>query len=113
MSKGHVITQIPEQADVVVINTCAVTQDAVRKSRQLIRRTHRNNPTAKLVVSGCYSSLNKALSDEIEGIDLIVPNHDKEKLVELNVHLLKYRMAADIAVPIASLPLRGEVNAVD
>jgi threonylcarbamoyladenosine tRNA methylthiotransferase MtaB len=88
ISKGHVITQTPEQADVVVINTCAVTQDAVRKSRQLIRRTHRNNPTAKLVVSGCYSSLNKTISDEIEGIDLVVPNQDKENLVELAVHEL-------------------------
>jgi len=85
MLKGHVITQQAEQADIVVINTCAVTQNAVRKSRQLIRRTHRNNPTAKLVISGCYSSLNKALADEIEGIDLIVPNHDKGKLVELTV----------------------------
>ncbi len=88
MSKGHVITQTPEQADVVVINTCAVTQDAVRKSRQLIRRTHRNNPTAKLVVSGCYSSLNKTISDEIEGIDLVVPNEGKENLVELAVQEL-------------------------
>ena len=78
MTKGHAITQKPEQADIVVINTCAVTQDAVRKSRQLIRRTHRNNPTAKLVVSGCYSSLNKTITDEIEGIDLLIPNQDKE-----------------------------------
>jgi threonylcarbamoyladenosine tRNA methylthiotransferase MtaB len=88
MSRGYAITQIPEQADVVVINTCAVTQDAVRKSRQLIRRTHRNNPTAKLIVSGCYSSLNKSLTDEIEGIDLIVSNQDKEKLVELSAQKL-------------------------
>lgn len=88
MSKGHAITQIPEQADVVVINTCAVTQDAVRKSRQLIRRTHRNNPTAKLVVSGCYSSLNKTLADEIEGIDLMVQNQNKEKLVEITTQEL-------------------------
>ena len=88
MSKGHAITQTPEQADVVVINTCAVTQEAVRKSRQLIRRTHRNNPAAKLVVSGCYSSLNKTLADEIEGIDLMVPNQDKEKLVEITMQEL-------------------------
>ena len=100
MSKGHVIAQTPEQADVVVINTCAVTQDAVRKSRQLIRRLHRNNPTAKLVVSGCYSSLNKALSDEIEGIDLIIPNHEKENLVELTVHQLNMlAMPSEATVP--------------
>ncbi len=113
MSKGHVITQTPEQADVVVINTCAVTQDAVRKSRQLIRRSHRNNPTAKLVVSGCYSSLNKALSDEIEGIDLIIPNHDKEKLVELTVHELDMlAMPSEATVPgETSLFIRGRQRA--
>ena len=88
MSKGHAITQKPEEADVLVINTCAVTQDAVRKSRQLIRRTHRNNPTAKLVVSGCYSSLNKTIKDEIEGIDLVVSNQDKERLVDITTQEL-------------------------
>ena len=41
----------------VIVNTCAVTEEAVRKSRQLMRRTHRENPGAKLVMSGCYASL--------------------------------------------------------
>ena len=113
MSKGHVITQTPQRADVVVINTCAVTQDAVRKSRQLIRRTHRNNPTAKLVVSGCYSSLNKSLADEIEGIDLLIPNHDKEKLVELTMHELNMStMPSEATVPgESSLFKRGRQRA--
>ena len=100
MSKGHDITQKPEQADVVVINTCAVTQDAVRKSRQLIRRTHRNNPTAKLVVSGCYSSLNKTIADEIEGIDLVIPNHDKERLVDITTQELNLlTMPSEATIP--------------
>jgi len=100
MSKGHDITQKPEQADVVVINTCAVTQNAVRKSRQLIRRTHRNNPTAKLVVSGCYSSLNKTVADEIEGIDLVIPNQDKERLVELATQKLNLlTMPSEATIP--------------
>jgi len=100
MSKGHVITQIPEQADVVVINTCAVTQDAVRKSRQLIRRTHRNNPGAKLVVSGCYSSLNKTITSEIEGIDLVIQNQDKEKLVDITTQELNLlTMPSEATIP--------------
>jgi len=100
MSKGHDITQKPEQADVVVINTCAVTQNAVRKSRQLIRRTHRNNPKAKLVVSGCYSSLNKTVADEIEGIDLVIPNQDKERLVELATQKLNLlTMPSEATIP--------------
>ena len=100
MSKGHAITQKPEQADVVVINTCAVTQDAVRKSRQLIRRTHRNNPNAKLVVSGCYSSLNKTIADEIEGIDLLIPNQDKERLVDIATQKLNLlTMPSEATIP--------------
>ena len=100
MSKGHDITQKPEQADVVVINTCAVTQDAVRKSRQLIRRTHRNNPAAKLVVSGCYSSLNKRIADEIEGIDLVIHNQDKERLVDITTQELNLlTMPSEATIP--------------
>ena len=100
MSKGHDITQKPEQADVVIINTCAVTQDAVRKSRQLIRRTHRNNPTAKLVVSGCYSSLNKTIADEIEGIDIVIHNQDKERLVDITTQELNLlTMPSEATIP--------------
>jgi len=87
--QGHKVTRNLENADVVVINTCAVTQEAVRKSRQLLRRAHRRNPLAKLVVSGCYSSLTPKLADEIEGIDLIVPNQDKEQLVEITTRELE------------------------
>ena len=67
----------------VVINTCAVTGEAVRKSRQLIRRSQRHNPLAKLVVSGCYPSLTPGEKLDIEGIDLVVPNEDKDHLAEL------------------------------
>ncbi len=77
---GHELTQELNEAELVVVNTCAVTGEAVRKSRKLIRRTQRNNPTAKLVVSGCYASLDPADSS---GIDLIVNNQDKDQLVEI------------------------------
>ncbi len=100
ISKGHTITKKSEQADVVIINTCAVTQDAVRKSRQLIRRTHRNNPTAKLVVSGCYSSLNQEIANEIEGIDLVISNQDKENLVDITTQeLCLLTMSSDATIP--------------
>ncbi|MEI6746027.1 MAG: tRNA (N(6)-L-threonylcarbamoyladenosine(37)-C(2))-methylthiotransferase MtaB, partial [Methylococcaceae bacterium] len=56
-AQGHAITRDITAAQLVVINSCAVTQDAARKSRQLIRRIYRENPTAKLVVSGCYATL--------------------------------------------------------
>ena len=78
---GHGITRQPENADLIVINSCAVTQDAARKSRQLIRRIHRSNPEAKLVVSGCYATLNQEEAEQLMGVDLVVGNPDKDQLV--------------------------------
>ena len=86
--KGHKLIADPESADLLVINTCAVTQEAVKKSRQIIRRIHRNNPTAKLVVSGCYSTLDKKNINELPGIDLVIDNSEKEKLVDISLREL-------------------------
>ncbi|WP_432740434.1 tRNA (N(6)-L-threonylcarbamoyladenosine(37)-C(2))-methylthiotransferase MtaB [Methylobacter sp. G7] len=79
---GHQITRQAETAHVIVLNSCAVTQDAARKSRQLIRRIHRDNPQAKLVVSGCYATLNEDEAVSLLGVDLVVSNKDKDQLVE-------------------------------
>ncbi|WP_020561936.1 tRNA (N(6)-L-threonylcarbamoyladenosine(37)-C(2))-methylthiotransferase MtaB [Methylosarcina fibrata] len=79
---GHRITREAESANLVVINSCAVTQDAARKSRNLIRRIHRDNPRAKLVVSGCYATLNRDEAAALMGVDLVVGNRDKDQLVE-------------------------------
>lgn len=81
-AQGHSITRQLDDAQMVVINSCAVTQDAVKKSKQLIRRIHRDNPQAKLVVSGCYATLNETEAAQLMGVDLIVGNKDKNQLVE-------------------------------
>ena len=85
---GYSLTREPEAADVLVVNTCAVTQEAVKKSRQLIRRIRRNNPKAKLVVSGCYASLDQTIQTDIYGIDLLVHNRDKDQLVDIAINEL-------------------------
>lgn len=82
-SAGDQITTQTVDADVLVMNTCAVTQEAVRKSRKKLMRLQRENPTAKLVVSGCYSELAPAAEMAELGIDLVVPNTQKDKLVAL------------------------------
>ncbi len=79
---GHEITRQAQAAHIIVLNSCAVTQDAARKSRQLIRRIHRDNPHAKLVVSGCYATLNQDEAATTLGVDLVVSNQDKHQLVE-------------------------------
>ena len=88
---GMELADDAKEADLVVVNTCAVTAEAVRKSRQLLRRARRANPESKLAVSGCYASLGEAgaarLADEL-GVDLLVPNRDKDRLVEIAVETL-------------------------
>ncbi len=89
--RGCVIARDAEPADLVVINTCAVTGEAVRKSRKLLRRAQRDNPRARLVVSGCAASLDgEDLGDA--GIDLLVNNADKDRLVEI--------ASAELALPL-------------
>lgn len=94
---GHGIVAAPEAADVVVLNTCAVTQEAVRKSRQLIKRAHQANPSARLVVSGCYASLEPDSAAETLGVDLVVENTDKDRLVEITARELDLPLMPAIA----------------
>jgi len=78
---GHEAARSVQDADVLVANTCAVTKEAARKSRKLINRLHRTNPIAKLVVTGCYASLEKDRVADLMGVDLIVANSEKDTLV--------------------------------
>jgi threonylcarbamoyladenosine tRNA methylthiotransferase MtaB len=77
---GHRIVKDAREADVVVLNTCAVTTEATKKSRKLMNRLHRENPQSKLVVSGCYATLEEAEVANRLGVDLVVNNQDKENL---------------------------------
>lgn len=82
-TRGHHLTQDAESADLLVVNTCAVTEEAVRKSRKLLGRASRQNPHARLVVSGCYASLDPSATAQAEGVDLVIDNRDKDRLVEI------------------------------
>ena len=82
-ARGLELARGPAEADLVVVNTCAVTDEAVRKSRKLVRRAKRANPAAKVIVSGCYSSLDPQRAAADLGADLLVPNPDKDQLVEI------------------------------
>ncbi len=80
---GHRVVATPQRADLLVLNSCAVTTEAARKSRQFINRLHRQNPSARLVVAGCYAELEPATVAALTGVDRVIGNHDKDRLVEL------------------------------
>ena len=111
--KGHQLTSDPKSADLLVVNTCAVTQEAVKKSRQILRRTHKDNPMAKLVVSGCYPTLEKKNINEISGIDLIIDNSEKDKLVDISLRELNLQAMPSLSTEpgLSSLFKRGRNRA--
>ena len=80
---GHKVVQTPQQAQVLVLNSCAVTTEAARKSRQFVNRLHRQNPSAKLVVTGCYAELEPERVAALTGVDLVIGNADKDRLPDL------------------------------
>jgi threonylcarbamoyladenosine tRNA methylthiotransferase MtaB len=94
---GHQITRKLDDADVVIVNTCAVTAEAVKKSRKLMHRAHHSNPQAKLVISGCYASLDPTQNSQSLGVDLVVPNTEKERLVETAIQKLNLVAMPELA----------------
>lgn len=78
---GHLPVSPGEQADAVIVNTCAVTAESGRKSRQTIRRLHEENPDAVVAVCGCYAQLSPEENAEI-GARVIFGTGDRMAFVE-------------------------------
>ncbi|TNF71477.1 MAG: tRNA (N(6)-L-threonylcarbamoyladenosine(37)-C(2))-methylthiotransferase MtaB [Acidobacteria bacterium] len=82
---GHAIASSLAEADLHVVNSCTVTHVAARDSRKLARRGRRLNPAIRTVLTGCYSTAAPEEAKDLTGVDLIVPNDLKDRLVE-HVH---------------------------
>ncbi|MHB8625422.1 MAG: tRNA (N(6)-L-threonylcarbamoyladenosine(37)-C(2))-methylthiotransferase MtaB [Aggregatilineales bacterium] len=82
-ASGHAIVADAADADLCVINTCAVTQDATRASRQRIRQLNRAQPDARIVVTGCYAQLSPGEVGSLPGVDQVIGNLDKDQLVPI------------------------------
>ncbi|RKO66220.1 tRNA (N(6)-L-threonylcarbamoyladenosine(37)-C(2))-methylthiotransferase MtaB [Desulfofundulus salinus] len=95
--RGYKVVDFSEPADIYVINTCTVTHLGDRKSRQLIRRATRNNPHARVVVTGCYAQTSPEEVLSIPGVDLVVGTRDKSRIVDL-VEELESRKEGPLAV---------------
>ena len=71
----------PEDADLVIVNSCSVTATADQGTRQAIRRVARLNPTAKIVATGCYSTRDVEAVAALPGVIAVVANEKKDRLV--------------------------------
>ena len=82
-ARGYRTVSEAQRADVVVVNTCAVTARAELSDRQAIRRAARLSPDARIVVTGCWAQTSPGEVAELDGVDLVVGNPDKARLPDL------------------------------
>lgn len=110
---GFKIVDFSDASDVYVINTCTVTAESDRKSRQIIRRAYRKNPDAIIAVMGCYSQRSPGEVARIEGVDLVIGTHEKMTLPRRVTDLLsgvdveKISVGCLDGVPFEPMSVRG------
>ena len=68
-------------ADIFLVNTCTVTEHSDKKSRNIIRKLHRQCPEANIYVTGCYAQLKKAEIEAIEGVTAVFGAEEKSMIV--------------------------------
>lgn len=83
IKNNYKIVENTQKADIYVINTCTVTNMAERKSRQMLRRVKEINPSAVLVVCGCYAQVAKNELEQIPEIDIILGINEKNEIVQI------------------------------
>lgn len=86
---GYQVTDNPEQADVIIVNSCTVTAISAGKSRQAVRKAKKNNPNALVVLAGCYSEIDYEQAGGIMEADIVTGANDKEKILEYVENYLK------------------------
>ena len=81
LSHGYKKVSYKDKADIYVLNTCSVTENADKEARKLIRQARRLNPVAKIAVIGCYAQLQPGQISPIPGVDLVLGAKEKFNLL--------------------------------
>jgi threonylcarbamoyladenosine tRNA methylthiotransferase MtaB len=82
-ARGFDVVPFGEGADVTVINTCSVTDEADKKCRNVIRRALRRNPDAFIAVTGCYAQLKPEEIAAIDGVDIVLGTREKFRMLDI------------------------------
>ena len=80
---GGAVSSAPQDADLVIVNSCSVTASADQGTRQTIRRIARDNPAARIVVTGCYATRRPEDVAGLPNVECVVVNDDKPRLIQL------------------------------
>ena len=83
LDAGYEVVAFGEPADIVIVNTCSVTNMADKKSRQMLHRAKRKNPDALVIAAGCYVQTKASEAKADEAVDVIVGNNEKKNIVEI------------------------------
>lgn len=103
LKRGFTVTDFDSRADVYVINTCTVTENAERECRQIIRRALRHNPGGFVIVTGCYAQLRPEEIQKIEGVDLVLGSKEKFEIFNFIDSLEKKELACIYVTPLEKL----------
>lgn len=85
VNRGFQEVMNPEQADVIVVNSCTVTHRSDQQVRQLTRKLHRQNLSARIVLTGCYAQRSPKILADLQGVSAIVGNSHKAQIAEISV----------------------------
>ena len=86
---GFERVEFSENADTVVINSCSVTAEGDKKTRNIIRQAVRKNPDALIIVTGCYAQLQPDTIQKIDGVDLVIGSSEKQNITDYLGNLSK------------------------
>jgi len=87
-SCGFIVSPKPINCDILILNSCAVTVAACKKSRQIISSLHQNNPSAKIILTGCFATIESDFITDNIKISLCIPNQHKHNLPSIVIDKL-------------------------
>ena len=93
--EGYTKTDFNQEADVYVINTCSVTENADKECKQLIRRVKKQNPLSTVVITGCYAQLKPERIATISGVDLVIGASEKFKVAK---HVAEFKRTGEAKI---------------
>lgn len=105
---GHILVSFAETADVYIVNSCTVTNQADAESRQLARRAKRHNPAARIIMTGCYAQVNPQAVAKVPEVDYVIGLNRLDDLVRV--------VTSEVAgerVFVSNLRKKGETPRVD
>lgn len=104
-NSGHSIVKAPAQADVIVVNSCTVTAESVRKTRQAIRRFKKQQPDCIMILTGCASQAEPHIINDLPEVDILLGNKSNTKIV----HALEKHLQTKTRVDMHELHQTGDM----